>query len=206
MKRIFPRFFAVSLFALHGCAPAPGQSGAASVSVGEAADAPEPVAVPASAAFANLDTSISVKDLMNAVINVNARQLWNGVSYVESAAGVVEKIPQTQEDWDALKANAIALVEGSNALMLPGRKIDTAQVPEPRPDFQYMPAEIEQLIRADPDTWLVNLQTMQDSVLETMDAINRKDIFAFTERGAAINESCEACHAQYWYKPLAMAR
>ena len=58
----------------------------------------------------------------------------------------------------------------------------------------------------DPETWIINLQTMQDSVLRTLEMIDRKDILGFTERGALINESCETCHAQYWYKPLPMPR
>jgi hypothetical protein len=74
------------------------------------------------------------------------------------------------------------------------------------PDFQYTPDEIEQLLVEDPDNWIVNLQAMQDYTLQTLETINRKDILAFTERGALINESCQTCHAQYWYKPLPMPR
>ncbi len=117
----------------------------------------------------------------------------------------METIPQTQEDWDALRANAIALIEGGNALMLPGRRIDTSATVT-TPDFQFTPQQIEQMLIDDPDNWIINLQTMQDSVLQTIEMIDKKDILGFTERGAIINESCETCHAQYWYKPLPMPR
>ncbi len=206
MNRSFLAVFLVSMLFMSSCKPPAEQQEPTVPAVVE--DAVERGAsLPAvNDPFASFDTSISVKELMNAVINLNARQLWNGVSYVESAEGIVEKIPETQEDWDGLEANAIALIEGSNALMLPGRKIEAAELPAPRPDFQYSPAEIAQLLRENPDDWLINLQTMQESVQATLEAIRRKDIFAFTERGAAINDSCEACHAQYWYKPLPMSR
>ncbi|MES2626797.1 MAG: hypothetical protein V4628_16035, partial [Pseudomonadota bacterium] len=181
----------VSLTTLQGCSPASEESGSgpatpeenivAQDGVRQAAPQVAEPAVPN--AFAIFNTSISVRDIMNSVINPNARQLWGGVSYVESEEGVEETFPQTQEDWDRLKANAIALVEGSNALMLPGRGMNSAGVTPDRPDFQFAPEEIEQLLRDDPENWIINLQAMQDSVLETIDAIDRKDILAFTERG-----------------------
>jgi hypothetical protein len=191
----------VALITLQGCTPAPqpAESGA------EIAVAPEAAATPAAEPSVQFNTSLSVKELMNGLVNPNARQLWSGVSYVETEQGAVETIPQTQEDWDQLRTNAMALIEASNALMLPGRSIDTSENVV-TPDFQYTPNEIEQLLAEDPDTWIINLQNLQDYTLQTLETINRKDILGFTERGALINEACQSCHAQYWYKPLAMPR
>jgi hypothetical protein len=187
--------------ALQGCAPPAQQpESAAAAATAERVEmqvAQTPVVDP----FEDFDITIPVNDLMKTLINPNARELWGGVSYVQTEQGVVETIPQTQEDWDALRANAIALIEGSNALMLPGRRINSSATVT-TPDFQFTPQEIEQLLIDDPDNWIINLQTMQDSVLQTLEMIDRKDILGFTERGAIINESCETCHAQYWYKPL----
>ena len=205
-RSFFPGLALVFLIILQGCTPAPQQPESVPVAAAENTTAQEPVATPSADPFAIFNTSLSVKDLMNGVINPNARQLWGGVSYVETEQGAVETIPQTQEDWDQLRTNALTLIEGSNALMLPGRRIATAGTAAVTPDFQFTPEEIEQLIRNDPDNWIINLQTMQDSTLLTLEAINRKDILGLTERSAAINESCETCHAQYWYKPLPMPR
>lgn len=209
MNCSFNLLLTLPLLTLQACSPAPNATETAAA----AAEQTAPQAAPAveashtlpAAAFADFDTTISVRDLMKTLIDPNARELWGGVSYVQTEQGVDETVPQTQEDWDALRRNAIALIEGSNALMLPGRKIDPA--PDTvTPDFQFTPQEIEQMLAEDPETWIINLQTMQDSVLQTLEMIDRKDILGFTERGATINEACETCHAQYWYKPLPMAR
>ena len=211
MNRSFFRVCAVAaLVTCYGCGPAPQQPEATATEdntvATEAVATTAATATPAPNPFADFNTSLSVKDLMNAVINRNARQLWASVSYVETEQGAVEIIPQTQEDWDQLRTNAMALVEGANALMLPGRKIDAAENLAVTPDFQFTPAEIEQLLRDDPDNWIINLQNMQDTALATLEVINRKDILGLTERGARINEACETCHAQYWYRPLAAPR
>jgi hypothetical protein len=203
MNRSFTVLFLACLTSLSGCSPAPQQPESAAV---QDVAAPEVAAATPVDPFAIFNTTVSVSDLMSAVINPNARELWNGVSYVESEEGVVEKMPHTQEDWDLLKTNAIALIEGSNALMLPGRSIADSAAPGERPDFQFAPAEIEQLVRNEQDNWIAIAQAMQDSALLTLEAIERKDIIGFTEKGAEINESCESCHAQYWYRPLPMRR
>jgi hypothetical protein len=203
MQRILILLLLFPIITLHACAPAPQQPESEPSPVAEESSPAEVAS--AGDPFEDFDVTISVKDLMKTFINPNALELWGGVSFVQTQEGVVETIPQTQEDWDALRANAIALIEGSNALMLPGRRIDTSATVT-TPDFQFTPQEIEQLLIEDPDSWIINLQTMQDSVLQTLEMIDRKDILGFTERGAIINESCETCHAQYWYRPLPRQR
>src|SRR5688572_20893280 len=139
MSRSFVIFLLGSLVILPGCSPSPPQQASVPTAAVDNIAAPDIAATAPVDPFAIFNTTVSVKDLMSAVINPNARELWGGVSYIVSAEGTVEKIPQTQEDWDALKANAIALIEGSNALMLPGRSIDNSAVPVERPDFQFAP-------------------------------------------------------------------
>jgi hypothetical protein len=206
MKRGCSFLLIVPLLILQACAPTPQQPEPAPAAALEQAPAVAVDQPPAADPFTDFDTTISVRDLMKNLIDPNARELWRGVSYVRTEQGVVETIPQTQGDWDALRANAIALIEGSNALMLPGRRMDVSTMVEAAPDFQFTPQEIEQLRIDDPDSWVINLQAMQDAVLQTLEKIDRKDILGFTERAAVINESCETCHAQYWYKPLSDLR
>ena len=204
-RSFFPQVVFVALIALQGCTPAPQQTESAPATAEENTVAPEVAATPAADPLVQFNTSLSVKQIMNGLVNPNARQLWSGVSYVETEQGAVETIPQTQEDWDQVRTNAMALIEAGNALMLAGRRIDPSENVV-TPDFQYTPDEIEQLLVEDPDNWSINLQIMQDYTLQTLETINRKDILGFTERGASINESCQTCHAQYWYKPLVMPR
>src|SRR5690606_25983972 len=109
-------------------------------------------------------------------VEANARQLWNAVSYVATAEGVEETQPQTYADWQRLRANAVALVEAGNALMLPGRSVDTADNLAHYDDFMYTPLEIEELIRRDPESWAYALQEMQAATLSTLAAIDERDL------------------------------
>jgi hypothetical protein len=206
MNRSFVLVLLGSLIILPGCSPAPQQPEPVAATGAENIATQDTGASATAAPFAMFNTTISVKDLMSVIINPNARELWSGVSYIVSAEGTVEKVPQTQQDWDILKANAIALIEGGNALMLPGRRIGNSDMPADRPDFQFASEEIEARMREEQDNWIAIAQAMQDSALQTLEAIERKDILGFTEKGAEINEACESCHAQYWYRPLPMPR
>lgn len=169
-----------------------------------AAQVPETAPVADASATAAFNTSNTVKDVMTTLIDANARQLWSAVSYVVTEAGVEETLPQTEADWQGLRANAVALIEGGNALLITGRLVDLPVNAAEYPDFQFTPDEIAQLISADPDSWAFNLQDMQAAALDTLAAIDDRDLLAFTERAALINQACEACHAQYWYRPLPM--
>ena len=150
------------------------------------------------------NTSNTVRDIMNLMVEANARQLWDAVSYVATAEGVQETLPQTDADWQRLRAHAVALIEAGNALMLPGRLIDHPENLDDYEEFMYTPAEIEQLISTDPESWAYNLQEMQAATLLTLTAIDERDLLRFTEQAATINQACESCHAQYWYRPLPM--
>lgn len=208
MKHAVLSAFAIAA-ALSGCAPAPEEPLAGSESV-----AREPEAVAITAAVANVEealapagpsfnTSNTVHDIMSALIIPNSGRLWNAVSYVVTADGVTETMPETDEDWAQLRASAIALVEGANALMVPGREVDSPARGATYPAYQFTPDEIAQLLNENSQPWLQALEQLQQSTLRTLQAIELRDIGGLTNWGAEINQACESCHSQYWYRPPA---
>lgn len=165
------------------------------------AAAVEEAPAPAADSGAVYDTGSSVRALMNGMVEPNARELWHAVRYVVSEQGVEEEsMPQTDEDWRRLRVAALALIEAGNALMLPGRAVAHAEESRETLDFQYDPEQIAARIAADPEGWRFFLQQMQFATRETLAAVERRDVFALIERGAVINESCEGCHAEFWYR------
>lgn len=148
----------------------------------------------------SLGPQVTVSELMKDTINPSARALWRAVSYVATVDGVTETRPETEEDWNALRGQADALIKAGAMLMLPGLKVnDLSAVPPP---YQFTPAEIERLVQQDPGAWRNYAERMQTAVLQLMDAIDRRDLTAYTELGPPINQACEGCHAQYWYRPM----
>lgn len=183
---------------LTACTPAPQEPPAA-----VEAPAPTVAPVPLVAEASPFDTGSSIEDLMTALVAPNAEALWNAVSYVVTAEGATETLPQTDADWEKLRASAIALIEAGNMLMVPGRAILSGKESAESAGFQLSADEIAQLIAEDAQTWDAYAQRMQESTRLTLQAIELRDLMGLTEWGATINEACEACHAQYWYRPQA---
>src|SRR5436189_6330757 len=65
----------------------------------------------------------TVKDIMDSVVDPNADAIWDSVEVVATIQGTEEKAPRTDEDWKALRRHAISLLEASNLLLVPGRRI-----------------------------------------------------------------------------------
>ncbi len=188
----FPKLLACVLV-LTACTPAPQEPLAV-----EATLTPVPAAVQASP----YDTDNSIEDLMTSLVMPNAELLWNAVSYIATAQGVTETMPETDDDWTRLRASAITLIEAGNMLMVPGREILTNGGDPAAAGFLLAPDEIALLIADDFQSWQGYAQSMQESTRMTLQAIELRDIMGLTEWGAEINEACDACHAQYWYRPL----
>lgn len=148
------------------------------------------------------DTDTSVLALMNAIIQPSALELWQAVRYVVTAEGVEEDIrPQTDEDWFRLQASAISLIEAGNALLIPGRVMDNAPLDPDYPDYQYRPEEIQALVESDAENWRAYIKQMQFFTRTTLETIEEKDLLGLMETSAAINNACQGCHAEFWYRP-----
>lgn len=160
--------------------------------------APDAVVLPAPAAPV---LEVTLQQLMRDVIDPNVQRLWRAVSYTVTPDGVNETMPVSEMDWDGLRHSAVTLLEASYGLTLLDRPVADAGYEDTRQDFQYTAAEIAQRRAGNSADWLAISIGMGDLVRDTLDAVERRDILALTESGAAINQACEACHASYWYHP-----
>jgi len=142
----------------------------------------------------------SIQDLMKFVIDPNVKNIWGAVSYVVTAEGTEETLPTTDADWAGLRSSALTLLEVGNTLMISGRKVGAENTSGTLSEFQLTTEEIAQLIRSEPELWISNVQNFQATVADTLSAIDNKDIFAYGETGASINNACDQCHADFWYR------
>src|ERR1700736_3593266 len=88
-----------------------------------AATAPAPVPVSAAAPPAPLKLTASIQELMDSVIDPAADALWDSVSITQTRNGTVFHQPRSDEQWHEVRRRAIALIEGTNLLMMDGRKL-----------------------------------------------------------------------------------
>jgi hypothetical protein len=142
----------------------------------------------------------TVKDIMDSIVDPNADFVWDSVEVVVTIEGTEEKAPKTDDDWKALRRHAIALLEASNLLLVPGRQIAKPgeKAEDARVDLE--PEEIEARIKQDPAAWAVGAHGLHDATLESLKAIEARDVKGLLNAGDALDQSCETCHRKYWYR------
>jgi hypothetical protein len=142
----------------------------------------------------------SIRLLMNTDVAPHAMTLWQAVRYVATADGVVEDVaPKTPADWQTLADSAFALIAAGEVLLKDGLLADAAA---PDGDYKFTGPEIQALLDANPDGWRYYVEQMQFATNATLEAIVRRDIIGLMESGATINNACNGCHAEFWYRPL----
>lgn len=141
----------------------------------------------------------SIQELMQSVVDPNVDAIWNSVATTSTAAGVEEKRPQTDEEWLALRYNAIALREVSNLLVIEGRKAAVGNAATAADPSELGPEQIDKLIASNRPAFITNAHALHDAVTIALKAINEKDVTALESAGEIIEHSCEQCHSQFWY-------
>lgn len=173
-------------FLLSACSP-PQETGTA------ATNAPEPEPVP-------YNNVITIREIMASLVDPHADALWNSVRVVSDADGITEFVPETENDWLALRISAISIVEGANALMVPGRRVAPPGAEGEFPEYEFTPEEVEEKLAADRQSWIGFAGGLQDAALEILDAVDNRDTEKLVEWGAHLDEACESCHSVYWYR------
>jgi hypothetical protein len=113
-----------------------------------------------------------VKQLMEAVIDPSADELWDATGWIITAAGEEERRPKNDEEWAAVRHHAIALAEAGNLLMMPPRAKDG-------------------------DVWMKRSQEMIDTAEAAWRAAEAKDVQKLFDTGGLVYEACSHCHEDY---------
>ena len=144
-------------------------------------------------------TEATVKDLMDSVVDPSADFIWESVSTTSTLKGIVEKAPHTDEEWREVRRHAVALMESTNLLQMPGRKVARPGEQPDDPRVELAPDAIQTLIDADRASWSQHARGLYDATAIAMKAAEMKDTDALLNSGEAIDQACEACHLKYWY-------
>ena len=131
-------------------------------------EAPKPPAPPASA----VQPVLSLKQLMEWVIDPAADAVWDPVKTIITEQGTKEIAPQTQEEWDAVRNGAAMLIESANLLMMDGRARDQGE-------------------------WLAAARRLSATAETALKAAEAKNAAAVFAAGGEIYNACSACHRRY---------
>jgi len=147
----------------------------------------------------------TVKDIMDSIVDPESDVLWNAVATVISADGIEERAPQTEEEWAEIRKSAVQLVEATNLLRIPGRKVAKPGEKSQNPRIELEPAAIEKLIADDPETWTKLINGLHDAALPALKAIDARNVQGLFDAGDHMEKACESCHQHYWYPPNSAA-
>ena len=141
----------------------------------------------------------SVQEIMLSVIDPNIDPIWNSISTISTAEGVVEKRPQTEEEWAQLERHAIALQEAANLLLIEGRKVAHEGNKTSIHHSELHAPEIEKAIAENRQLFNQLVHGFQDAAGKALSAIREKNVEALEAAGEAVEAGCEACHSRFWY-------
>ena len=155
----------------------------------------------ASAPQAELKPIVSIKELMENIIDPIADNVFDAVGTDATEKGIVETKPRTDEDWAKVQIGAVTLAEGSNLLKMvrsvapPGDKNNSGGPNAP----ELSPEAIQAKIEGDRALWNKHADELRDEALRVMDIVKAKNADALFEAGSRLDRVCENCHLEYWY-------
>lgn len=163
---------------------------------GTPAPAPSPTASAASSSSAP-KTLVSIKELMDSAVDPAADGVWDAVGVHVTKAGTEQHAPRTDEEWQAVRRHAVALIEAFNLVKIQGRHAAPAGA---KPGLgELSPAEIETRIGRDRDSWNLYADAAQEQAVKALQAIDAKNVQALYRVGGELDERCESCHVAFWY-------
>lgn len=118
------------------------------------------------------NTTLTIKQVMEWVIDPNADVVWDSVKSISNAKGTTEIYPRTDAQWEAVRNSAATLVETGNLLMVEGRAKDDKQ-------------------------WIAYSQRLSRTAEVALKAAQDKNKDALFDAGGNIYNACRACHDKY---------
>ena len=142
----------------------------------------------------------TIQDIMDAQVDPAADEIWNSVASIVTPNGVEEKVPRTDEEWEALKLKAFLVIEGGNLLAMPGRRVAPEGAPlDPAELAGETPDDIQKAMATNRSAWDRLAMGLHDAGLEVMAAIQAKNAQQLIDAGEKLDTACENCHSTFWY-------
>ena len=146
----------------------------------------------------------TIREIMQSMVAPSAQGLWDSVGRISDAKGTRDLEPKTDEDWAAVRRHAVALMESTNLLLIPGRHVarageQTNKAEDAEPGSELPPAEIEKRLTQNWAAWIAMAHNLHDSAATALKAIDKKDAAALESTGSDLDAVCETCHLTFWY-------
>jgi hypothetical protein len=141
----------------------------------------------------------TIKDIMDSMVDQNADAVWESVATEVTVTGTEQKAPKTDEEWKNVRRHAIPILEATNLLLMPGRKVAQPGEKADSPKVELPPERIQTLIDQDRESFVKLAHGLHDAMVVAIKAIDDKNPDALFDAGDGIDKACENCHLKYWY-------
>lgn len=156
-------------------------------------------AAPSSQQASPFFVKTTIREIMDAQVDPAADALWDSVAFYSTLQGPEEHQPRTDEEWKAVRREAVRLLESTNLIVMEGRQIAPLDIAlEPG---ELSPALLQGKLDSNRAPFVGFAQALRALSLKAIDAIDAKDPQRLFEVGGEIDEACESCHLVYWYPP-----
>ena len=157
---------------------------------------PEATAAPAGPSFTPV---LSVKELMENIVDPQADYVFDAVGSDIGPKGIVDIKPTTDEDWTKIQRGAYVLAESSNLLKMTRKMAPDGVANREKGGPELTPAQIEAKVKENPAMWNSHADTLRTEALKVIDIVKARDADKLLAAGSAIDQACEACHLDFWY-------
>jgi hypothetical protein len=179
----------VTMF-LTGCGPLVGGAERASAATANGTSRhPDPMP---------FEVTASIQELMRYEVDPSADAIWEAAGSTLTREGLVEKRPRSDEEWKALRQHAVVLLEATNLLAIPGRRVALKEFPSDGPGV-FSSQEIQSELARRQQEFDGFAQGLRASGRRVLSAIDSRDVDALLKEGAEMDGACEACHRSFWY-------
>lgn len=171
----------------------------------EEAKAPVPTpeqqaAAAATAAAGPLEKpELTVKDIMDSMVDPSGDFLFESVQDIADASGWHRKEPKTDAQWAELAKHWTVLKGAHRLLIQEGRKAGRDEDKPDHPEVENPPAEVQKLMDAERPDWIVRAQRLDAAADLGLKATAAKDVTALSAALLNLDKVCESCHLHYFY-------
>ena len=142
----------------------------------------------------------TIRDIMHNVIETQSQILFDSVAITVTSAGVEERQPKTEEDWEKVSKAAFTLAEATNLITMPGRRVARPEEEDKSAaESELTPRQIQELINANRDLFLKHAKDLQNVALQAYKVTTDKNVQGLWDIGEPIDKACESCHLEFWY-------
>jgi hypothetical protein len=147
---------------------------------------------------ASLKPVASLQELMQGVVDPSADGVWNAVETMVTRDGETIQQPRSEAEWLEVRRAALTLVESTNLLVIPARRVGVRDFPAEAAGALDS-TQIQELIAAQHPVFDSFAAALRESAVAALAAIDARDPTKLVSAGGAIDQVCEGCHLKFWY-------